>query len=448
MHYQRPQSGAGLNRLRGWRQDLGRRSSCRRVTGPRRSPGCLAALERQTVDDFEVVVVDDRSRSADAVRAVVDRVRACTARRRRGAGSGRGAQPRGGGPPTATLVCFTDDDCRPGTAGCAALGAALRRRRRGRGRADARGRRRRRPRVADRHQPPRRRIARRERRGRVRADEQPRVPPGRHRRRPVRRAFPAAAGEDRAWCDRLQASRAPDRVRRRRHGCCHDRRSTVRGFWRQHVRYGAGAYRYFRAATVGAARPVGAFYARLLRAGSPTVLATGVLVVLTQAATAVGLAGEAYRARRRTLKQRLAADAVDGHARQRGGGGGDVLEPRRSLTACAARAAPGTTSAHASPSVWLPDRPLPTPWRCTVPNSSERTPVKRVAGRSVQRTTRSGSRSARVPGRELARRRAPPTRRRARRRDRGTCAGPRRSRRAARRPPRGRRCRRARGRAG
>src|ERR671923_2127610 len=29
--------------------------------------------------------------------------------------------------------------------------------------------------------------------------------------------------------------------------------------------------------------------------------------------------------------------------------------------------APGTTRAHASPSVWFPERPLPTPWRDTVP---------------------------------------------------------------------------------
>ena len=59
---------------------------------------------------------------------------------------------------------------------------------------------------------------------------------------------------------------------------------------------------------------------------------------------------------------------------------------------------PGATTAHASPGVWLPERPLPAPLRLTSPNASELTLASVVAGRSLQRTTRSGSCDTRSPG--------------------------------------------------
>ena len=116
-----------------------------------------------------------------------------------------------------------------------------------------------------------------------------------------------------------------------------------------------------------------------------------------------------------------------------------------SRSACAD--APGTTSAQASPGVWLPERPEPLPCRRTSPNRGERSEARLVAGRSVQRTTRSGSRSRALARVELAgaddgrhgRRPVGVGERR---------AGRRRSPSAARRPRRRRRSRRARGRGG
>ena len=67
---------------------------------------CLAALERQTVDDFEVVVIDDRSLHRDDVRAAVAR----TPHARLVEGEGRGpAAARNLGVSVADggIVCFT-----------------------------------------------------------------------------------------------------------------------------------------------------------------------------------------------------------------------------------------------------------------------------------------------------------------------------------------------------
>ena len=116
-------------------------------------------------------------------------------------------------------------------------------------------------------------------------------------------------------------------------------------------------------------------------------------------------------------------------------------------SASTGRDAPGITSAQASPSVWFPDRPLPTPWRRTVPNRSDRTPSMPRGRRAVQRTMRSGSRWARSPVPNMSATRSTdstagePSRSM-------KCAARRRSRPAARRRRRGARCRRARGRAG
>ena len=81
---------------------------------------CLDALERQTVDDFEIVVVDDRSRSTGE--AVAPWWNAPHARIV--AGEGRGpAAARNLGVQAAhgEIVCFTDDDCRPGDGWLATL---------------------------------------------------------------------------------------------------------------------------------------------------------------------------------------------------------------------------------------------------------------------------------------------------------------------------------------
>ena len=72
---------------------------------------------------------------------------------------------------------------------------------------------------------------------------------------------------------------------------------TLPGLWRQHARYGAGAYRYLSARPSGSRRQSARFYLRLLRRAFTDGVATGVLVMMTQVATVVGLAREVYRAR-------------------------------------------------------------------------------------------------------------------------------------------------------
>src|SRR5689334_16652123 len=91
---------------------------------PDRLAVCLAALERQTEADLEIVVVDDASRDAAAVAAVV--LAAPRARLVRGAGRGPAAARNAGvRAARAAVVCFTDDDCEPVPAWAAALTARV-----------------------------------------------------------------------------------------------------------------------------------------------------------------------------------------------------------------------------------------------------------------------------------------------------------------------------------
>ena len=179
---------------------------------------CLAALERQAVDDFEVVVVDDRSRHRDD--AARGRWRGTTRASGRGGGtgSGGGAQPR-------RERCARRDRVfhrrrLPAGRGLARRArAAVRRRRRGRGRTDPPRRRHRRARASQlvtNHLVDESRDAS----GAIGFAPTSNIACRRavHRAVPFDEMFPTAAGEDRAWCDRLRGRRAPDRVRRRRLG--------------------------------------------------------------------------------------------------------------------------------------------------------------------------------------------------------------------------------------
>lgn len=256
---------------------------------------CLDALAAQTADGVEVVVVDDGSVDAAAVAAVAGRHPGVRLVR----GEGRGpAAARNLGARTASgaLLCFTDDDCRPGPGWVAAL-----RRRVGDG-ADA--------------------VIGPTRNGRpgspVAAASQVvtnhltastldpvagtaafgptsnvAVRAAVHARVPFDEDYPLAAGEDRDWCARLAAAGVvlawePEAT------VDHHQDLTLRTFWRQQSRYGRGAHRFHG----GRGRQPARFYAALLRAGWACGPRAGALVVVAQVATARGLLAEARSSRR------------------------------------------------------------------------------------------------------------------------------------------------------
>jgi GT2 family glycosyltransferase len=269
---------------------------------PNRLAVCLAALERQTAADIEIVVVDDASRDARVVADVV--AAAPHARLVRGEGRGpAAARNRGVRAAEGAIVCFTDDDCEPVPEWAAALVARIRS-------------------SADVHA-----AAGPTRNARPEnpfaaaapaiashlAEATIDTPTGRMRFAPTSNLacraevlaavpfderYPLAAGEDRDWCARLVGSGRslvfePSAIVR------HHQELGARTFWRQQVRYGRGAYR-FRADHGTLTRPEPpAFYAGLLRRGFAEGARAGTLVCLAQVATAWGMGREALGARAR-----------------------------------------------------------------------------------------------------------------------------------------------------
>jgi len=264
---------------------------------PDRLAVCLAALERQTVADLEIVVVDDASRDAAAVAAVV--AGAPRARLVRGAGRGPAAARNAGvAAASAPVVCFTDDDCDPVPGWAAALAARIA------GGADAAA-------GPTRNGRPHSVVAAAAQAVATHLAEATVGPAGRMRFAPTSNlacraevcaavpfdeSYPLAAGEDRDWCARLVGSGrtlafTPEALVR------HHQELSPAGFWRQQVRYGRGAYR-FRAGH-GALRPEPlSFYLGLLRRGFRDGVRAGVLVGIAQVATAVGMVQEAAATRR------------------------------------------------------------------------------------------------------------------------------------------------------
>lgn len=250
---------------------------------------CLAALSAQTgVGALEIVVVDDGSRAAAEVARIVARFPAARLVRLEGGGPAA-ARNAGVASARAPIVCFTDDDCEPHPEWAGHLAAALA------AGADAAG-------------------------GEITTVE-PSSPfsvatrlvwlslrepeSGDHpyaaffatgclaARREVLTEFPFDEGyrfasEDRDWCARLTSSghrlaRAPAAL------VVHHRVDGLVSFWQRYVRYGEGAYRFRQLHSDG--RPAAAgFYGRLVRAGFRESLSVGVLVCVSQAATAVGFA--------------------------------------------------------------------------------------------------------------------------------------------------------------
>ncbi len=109
---------------------------------------------------------------------------------------------------------------------------------------------------------------------------------------PFDEAYAGAGGEDRDWCARaaLRGARfayADDAV------VTHAPGIGLAGFWRQHVRYGRGAYRFGGSTASGGRLQQPGFYVSLVQRGFAEGLLPGLLVALAQIATTAGYAREA-----------------------------------------------------------------------------------------------------------------------------------------------------------
>lgn len=259
---------------------------------------CLAALAAQEgVGAPEVVVVDDGGKESRAAASVIDgrpHVRLV-----RLGGSGPAAARNAGVRVAAgDIICFTDDDCEPAPTWSSRLVARLD------AGADAVGGRSVSGRTDDPFVNASELILRELQRstgGRL---------PGRVfipsnnlacRREllvehPFDERFTRAAAEDRAWCARIARAGktlvlANDAV------VAHSPQLGLRGFWRQHLRYGHGARMFARMQPDGDWEEPRSFYAALLREGLRGGPVCASLVVLAQIATAAGYLRESLASR-------------------------------------------------------------------------------------------------------------------------------------------------------
>jgi glycosyltransferase involved in cell wall biosynthesis len=248
---------------------------------------CLAALQAQSYEPLEVIVVDDGSEDGAEVATVVNAHRARLVR-----GQGRGpaaARNLGVREASGDFLCFTDDDCEPEPQWVDALVSRLR------AGADA---------VAGATLSVGSALATASELA-AHAPSAVAPPPGSDvafaptnnlacRRRafdatPFDESFPDAGGEDREWCARLLegghvlALESGARI-------IHRQQLTLGSFLRQQARYGRGAFRFRRRGA--AVRPFesAGFYGALLREGFRQGAGVGLLLVAAQVATAVGYA--------------------------------------------------------------------------------------------------------------------------------------------------------------
>ncbi len=259
---------------------------------------CLDALAAQVgAPDFEVVVVDDASVDAGSVAQVV--LRHPRARLVRGVGRGpAAARNRGAAEARGSILCFTDDDCRPGSGWVAAMAAALSGEH---GQVAAGPTRNARPSdpFATASQTITNHLV-----GWSRSGDRVTFAPtsnvacrsALHRQVRFDETFPLAAGEDRDWCTRLEDLGATityvDDA-----WVDHHQDLSLRRFWRQQARYGRGAHRWQRDRPRGERLQPVRFYVDLLRGGWAGGPVAAALVVLAQVATAVGMAAEAGSSR-------------------------------------------------------------------------------------------------------------------------------------------------------
>jgi GT2 family glycosyltransferase len=114
---------------------------------------------------------------------------------------------------------------------------------------------------------------------------------------PFDESYPAAAGEDREWCERLLRS---GRVLRYEPSAVlvHHHDSGMRSFLRKQFRYGRGAFRFRRLGPEPRSLEQPWFYARLMRRGFAEGPIAGTLVCMAQLTTAAGFAAEWVKTRR------------------------------------------------------------------------------------------------------------------------------------------------------
>jgi glycosyltransferase involved in cell wall biosynthesis len=259
---------------------------------PDRLARCLTALERQTaLESTEIVVVDDGSNDASAVRSVVAGRTRIRLVRQSAAGP---AAARNSGILTARgrYVCFTDDDCEPQPDWIERMVGSLRD-----GAAVTAG-------LTLNGSPGNPFAEASELIGTALSTPAPNGRAGiafaRSNNLACRKDllaeilfdehFPAAAGEDREWSARLLAT-GNVLVSEPRAVVVHRQQLGLRDFWGQQLRYGRGAYR-FRAARSSRSLERPMFYAHLVRRGFRRGGRVGLLVIVAQVATAIGFVAE------------------------------------------------------------------------------------------------------------------------------------------------------------
>jgi glycosyltransferase involved in cell wall biosynthesis len=259
---------------------------------------CLAALGRQHFDEpLEIVVVDDGSRQASEVAALV----AAAPSARLVPGPGRGpAAARNAGVRAAVgeLICFTDDDCEPAVGWVAALVARLR------AGADAVAGTTVNPNPADRLAEASERVSAYVTEFSFRDGPTPFAPSNNLAcRAAVLEAvafderYQSPGGEDRDWCARL-ARRGFDLVREPEAVVGHRQQLDLTGFWRRHARFGRAARGFAADHGPGSLPSPAGLYVGVVRDGFRGGIGVGALVCVAQMATASGYLAAALRRNR------------------------------------------------------------------------------------------------------------------------------------------------------
>lgn len=260
------------------------------VVPTRNRPGqlarCLVALERQEVEgEFEVIVVDDGSRVAEDVAAVVGS-NGRTRLVRTAPGGSAQARNRGVREARAPVVLLLDDDCEPRPTWAARLVAAVE------GGAPAAAGRCVTADPGDALADATQTILDHLTISSLRPDGTTSFAPTYNLacRRDVVLSVPfdesyVNQGADRDWCARLVKNGFSITFEQLA-VAEHRPRLGVGGFWRKHRGYGGGSARFHRRHGTGLEQP--GFYARLLVAGFRRGPRTGLAVCVAQVATAVG----------------------------------------------------------------------------------------------------------------------------------------------------------------
>jgi GT2 family glycosyltransferase len=269
---------------------------------PRSLARCLAALDRQEgMSELQVVVVDDGSRRADDVAAIVASSQRARLVRHDSPQGPSAARNTGIRAVSSDAVMFTDDDCEPASDWARQLASRLEE-----GADAAAG------------------LSVNGRPGDPLASASETIV--QHIQRQARGAAASTAfaasnnlacatdilreipfdeayryAEDRDWCARL-LSAGHSLVFDETAVIVHHQELTVSTFWRKHVGYGRGAYRFRRRhGSISRLEPP-QFYLGLLRRGFAQGPAPGLLVGLAQVATAVGFVSQAMAERARPAR--------------------------------------------------------------------------------------------------------------------------------------------------